>query len=381
MPHRIFAILSFLFLPFLAQAQKNSKDFKINYTFEDQWTVFDEDRRSFVPYLAEIHDDYQQIHLYLEYKNYRGLDLYLEGSKNDFLFVNNRLIYSFATDTLWKIPADSLFVKGSMSNLLLTYTSLKRIEKIPKILITNVFDKTKSSLSTLSASQKLVALLRPLHEVRGFLFLVSLALLMVMAVMSYQNKSENGIFFVTKYLNGFTRASDQIKRTPFFNSLSYIIFYVLSCSFSLYFLSHYSSLLSIPFWLKGSSVFNEYTNIFALVGILMLGQYLLIALFSTLYSDKTLSTAHYHESMQAGQVICVISAVSMMLLNTVVSYLGKDQMNLLVYLFFLILIVKALLVSYRLNKLIPYQNIYLFSYLCATEYVPLLIPTKIFVKF
>ena len=380
MRYQIFTIL-LLFLPLGVQAQKNSKDFKINYTFEDQWTVFDEDRRSFVPYIAEIHDDYQQLHLYLEYKNYRGLDLYLQGSKSDFLFVNNRLVYSFSTDTLWRMSVDSLFAKGAISNLLLTYTSPKRIEKIPKILITNVFDKTTSPLTTLSSSQKLIAFLRPLHEVREFLFLVSLGLLGIMALLSYQNKSENGIFFVTKYLNGFNRVSDQIKRTPFFNSLSYIVFYVLSCSFSLYFLSHYSSLLSVPSWLKGDSAFSEYSNIFALVGILMLGQYLLIALFSTLYSDKTLSSAHYHESMQAGQLICVVSAVSMMLLNTVVSYLGKEQMNLLVYLFFLILIVKAALVSYRLNKLIPYQNIYLFSYLCATEYVPLLIPTKIFVKF
>lgn len=380
MPYRIFTIL-FLFLPFWAQAQKNSKDFRINYTFEDQWAVFDEDRRGFVPYIAEIHDDYQQIHLYLEYKNYRGLDLYLEGSKSDFLFVNNRLVYSFSTDTLWQMPIDSLFLKGKVSNLLLTYTSPKPIEKTPKILITNVFDQTTSPLATLSESQELLAFLRPLHEVREFLFLISLGLLTVMALMTYQNKSDKGIFFVTKYLNGFTRVSDQIKRTPLFNVLSYLVFYVLSCSFSLYLLSHYSSILAIPSWLKSNSIASEYRNIFALVGILMLGQYLLIALFSTLYSDKTLSTAHYHESMQAGQLLCVISAISMMLLNTVVGYLGKEQMNLLVYLFFLILIAKAVLVSYRLNKLIPYQNIYLFSYLCATEYVPLLIPTKIFVKF
>lgn len=380
MLYRIFTIL-FLCLPFWAQAQKNNKDFKINYTFEDQWTVFDKARRSFVPYIAEIHDDYQQIHLYLEYKNYRGLDLYFEGAKSDFLFVNNRLIYSFSTDTIWQVSVDSLFAKGKVSNLLLTYTSPKPIEKIPKILITNVFDKTKTSLTTLSAGQKLIAFVRPLYQVREFLFLVSLCLLMVMALMSYQNKSQNGIFFVTKYLNGFTRVSDQIKRTPFFNVFSYILFYVLSYSFSLYFLSHYSSILSVPSWLKGNNVFSEYTNIFSFVAILMLGQYLLIALFSTLYSDKTLSTAHYHESMQAGQLVCLVSSVSMMLLNTVVSYLDKQQMNGLVYLFFLLLIVKAVIVSYRLNKLIPYQNIYLFSYLCATEYVPLLIPTKIFVKF
>ncbi len=374
-------IMLLLFLPFLAEAQKNSRDFKINYTFEDQWAVFDANRRSFVPYIADIHGNYQQIHLYLEYKNYRGLDLYLEGSKNDFLFINNHLVYSFSVDTLWQMPVDSLFARGSISNLLLTYTSPKAIEKTPKLLITNIFDKTISPLNNLSTSQKLIAFLRPLHEVREFLVLISLALLMVMALLSYQNKSQNGIFFVTKYLNGFTRVSDQIKRTPFFNTLSYAVFYVLTCSFSLYFLSHYASILSILSWLKGRDVFSEYINIFGFVAVFMLGQYLLIALFSTLYSDKTLSNAHYHESMQAGQLLSVISAVSMMLLNTVVSYLSTDQMNWFVYLFFLTLALKALLVSYRLNKLIPYQNIYLFSYLCVTEYVPLFVPTKLFVKF
>jgi hypothetical protein len=40
-------------------------------------------------------------------------------------------------------------------------------------------------------------------------------------------------------------------------------------------------------------------------------------------------------------------------------------------------LLRILLISFRLNKLVPDRNLYLFSYLCVTELVPLLTGIKL----
>jgi hypothetical protein len=81
--------------------------------------------------------------------------------------------------------------------------------------------------------------------------------------------------------------------------------------------------------------------------------------------------------MDLSQIFCVIFIVTTLLANSIVSSITPLGFDVLVYFFGACLLGQSILMSYRINNAVSYQKLYLFSYLCASEYLPLFLSAKL----
>jgi hypothetical protein len=107
-------------------------------------------------------------------------------------------------------------------------------------------------------------------------------------------------------------------------------------------------------------------------------KYLSISLMGILYHDRHILNLHFQEYMTSSYIFSVLAQLAILLTNTRAQFLTPDIGD-LSYVMIACMALPSLFLTYRLNKSVSYRKIYLFSYLCTTEYLPLLLFIKFFI--
>ena len=358
------------------------------YALEKDWSIYDNQLKEYVPFLPALHAREKQLYLAFEQQKYKGFNLSILGEKEVYLFINNNLCYYFPAQQWLHLNIDSLQKAIKQSPLLITYLSKNNLRQLPTIAVTlqkeeAVIVKENQIVTEKKEIKDATAKIKDKEqkELKNFLMIATLGILAVMAVFSITIRPIFSFSFIFNSIDNFLKGKNQIKRlsTPTF--VFFLLYYGLTLAFVVMFLSTYTNKVSYQYFFDEANTLIGRVEVFIFLSLLMtlflIAKYLIIWILGSLYNDRQLTNLHFQEFMDLSQVFCVIFIITTLLANSVVSSLTPLGFDILIYFFELCFLAQAFLMSYRINNAVSYQKLYLFSYLCASEYLPLFLSAKL----
>ena len=105
--------------------------FYIVHDYQDDWQVFDERYKAYVPYVREQHKGYNSFSLFFDVENYKGYKILYRSEKENYLFIDASLQKQLPVSTLVVLDVDSLQNVFGKSKLFLTiYGTNSNVEDI-----------------------------------------------------------------------------------------------------------------------------------------------------------------------------------------------------------------------------------------------------------
>ena len=387
---------SFLFLfcfgvacpKLLAESPTAQNQFKV-YALENAWSIYDNQLQTYVPFLPSLHTGEKQLYLILDYQKYKDFYISLAAEKDAYLFINNNLFYHFQNSSWLHLKIDSLQkITQSKSLILLTYLASHIITEPPSTQIT--LQKREINLATTKdAAGKLPEKItlsvkersEEIRENKNFLLLATICLLAIMAVFSYTYKPIFSFQFLISELDSFLKGKNQVKRLSTPSFLFFLLYYGISLAFVIMFLSTYSSKISYANFFSEPNTLVERAEVFLLLTTLIIalvvGKYCLIWILGSLYNDRNIANLHFQEYMNISRLFCVVWLSVILLANSIATTISPASVDFLAYFFAFCMLLQSILMGYRINNSVIHKKLYLFSYLCASEYLPLFLSAKL----
>ena len=114
------------------------------------------------------------------------------------------------------------------------------------------------------------------------------------------------------------------------------------------------------------------------VNLLIYLKYLLIALISWLFNAKVLTSRHFIDLINASSLFFIFIALILAIGSYRVFLPGENLQMIVLISVLIFFFYRSMLLYFRLIQLSPYSKLYIFSYICSTELIPLLVGVKFF---
>ncbi|MEA5256994.1 DUF4271 domain-containing protein [Arcicella aquatica] len=348
------------------------------HDYRDDWQVFDERYKAYVPYVRELHKDYNSFSLFCDIENYKTYKILYYSSKENYLFINASLQQQLPINKWVVLDVDSLQRVYKKTKLFLTiYGSNTNIEEM-MVYVGNRISKTQE---TFELSESLLTIIpRDISSFQNF-FVIGLFLLVgAYAFMyNYQPKSFERFFNPKDLLTISVRDDSFIVNKPF--DLGNLLF-VVNLSFTIGFIfmlviNEKNDLFSTSSILQEGETLGVLLSNFLVISSIIFGAYIFkyisLLILSNLYRLDKIINIHFFKIIQASSIFFLI--VLIILTYSTIS-IPEITENAEKYLFFpisLFFIGRLALLYFTINKMTALKNLYLFSYLCIVELIPLIV--------
>ncbi|RSK49443.1 DUF4271 domain-containing protein [Hymenobacter rigui] len=347
------------------------------------WLIFDKSRNRLVLYLPDYHPPAHAYYQWLSIRPNKPLRISFTAREKLSLFLDNRLVFSARTPASYTVDLAALLPTGSQagSHLLCVWQP----EAIPNLTsFANAVPLVKAK-SGVAVAPILTAQPRPRgHQGQnvfvGFLLLLGLCYGGLRA--TYQPGFAR--IYQLEGLWGKGAAEQDFLVKPTLTWLNLVLVLLFSLSFALLLVAIHTNIQSIVilrrlFDVAESAIVVRVLLYTALVAGFVLGKYLFLELMGYIFDVTELVTIQYREFIRTSLFMGLFLPVVMLL------YLGLNQRLPETVLWVsngvvsLLLIGTVLRVGRTLNRKASLLNLHLFSYLCATEVIPLIILLKLIV--
>lgn len=347
------------------------------HNLQDDVQVYDEVARAYVPYIAELHSDQIALSTFVDLESNRHYHLLISTRQDGYLFINAALKRKLPANTWVVMSIDSLFRLYRQPELFLT------IYGGPGLAGKQLFIGYPRS-----ATQQMVVLRddnlsvrpRPVSIYDNFLGVGLVFLLATHAFLytffqrafhRFYNlrdlvslRAQEESFLINRPLSG--------TNLLFMLNLSFVLAYlmVFAQSRDLDMLVSRTWLSSRP---QASWVFSEFMVLSALTFITLVGKYVLLEVLGGLYKFQAVTTqTHFFKLLQSSMLFFTLLAVILIIVayNTI----GLPwAVGGLVWMLLLFYTARLALLYVVIRNVEPIRNLYLFSYLCIVELIPLIV--------
>ena len=340
--------------------------------------VYDEAFKTYVPYIAEQHAGEQALSAYVDVESNRRYKLLLQSQADGFLFIEAALRR--------KCPAGQWLV--------LDLDSLFQVYKKPQLFITLYGAAGASNWQAYighprSAAGQTIRLNDDLLSVRprdfsGFISFFSAGLLFLLAVHAFL------ISFFRRAFQTFYNPLNLITTDPADDSFlinrplgRVSLAFALALSFSMAFLFMYVQHANInlfgaatllPHEMGFGVIVLSYGVISSLIFLSLLGKYVFIAAVGSLYKFDSIVNLHYFRVLQSSLLFITSLVIAIAAINPHSALDLPVSYVLLPFIGFYLLRLVWLYVT--LADRLPVKNLYLFSYLCIVELIPLVVGVR-----
>jgi hypothetical protein len=356
---------AFFFLVCLTVLSKASFAQGTSLDLRPSWLVYHDGK--YVPYTSE---SLNAVYFTLKTSEYPGADLRIGSSRSYFLFINGKLSGEFAGTKVFSI--DSLGGQHSTSTLT---ACIYQKEINPRELSTKV-EKVHSRPAEISNAY------RPSTFFKDFVIVSGLVIIIFFLVISQINpKLTSDYFSVIKIFS--PREADDAQSNARLTSSNNFQFYI-GCSllialYLLIILYHLPNEYALPLSFQATgfwSVMWQWIRLAAVIMLLFLLKIVIVFMLTRLFNMRGLARVHFFNWMRL--LLIVFGGATIILF----SYYIMRGHNETFFVAFLSLIVATLIgwifiVFMKLNGKTEHSMFHLFSYICATELIPLLITIKV----
>ena len=375
-----FALSLFLFSAATAQPRvvgigPNSRYYPV-HDFRDDFQVYDEKAKAYVPYIVEQHTSQTALSAYVDLESNRHYSLLISTPQDGYLFINAALKRKLKASQWQVLSVDSLY----------------RVYHQPEIFLTlygnpGLDDKQLFIGYPKSATQKPVVLSDDNLSVRpraqavyhnflgvGLLFLLAThAFLFTVYRRAFQRfyslrdlvslRAQEESFLINRPLSSVNML--------FTLNLSFIIAYLIVFvqSRNLDVFTSRSLLMSEQ---RFGWVAGEFLLLTGIAFMSLLGKYVMLKVLGGLYKLQSIINTHYFKILQSSLLFFTVLTLILAIVayNTPTMAWSQNSLLLPLSVFYL---ARLGLLYFVIRSLEPIKNLYLFSYLCIVELIPLII--------
>lgn len=361
-------------------AQENRQDILLN--LDENWYFFDSRENLYVPVLPFYHEGANSISQWIPLADYQANTLEIGCEHGSALFINNQLYRRSGEAQLHTFPIDALQQQFG-DTILLTIFSRNITSRLPtcRIMRGGALQVQNAVLSTIDPVRF------PEHErwnqsvlPANLLNLLSILTVAFFAFAFARNSPFSSLFSVDRYLFKLFQGGQVEEKASFTDRIVYVLFLAACHTLFLLYLIRTGKRNTFAGWFWSDAVSDNFLAdnlikiflIFLAIGGLRIA---LLYVMGSLYSIRSGLQSHLYEHIQSNNLL-----YSLLLILAVMLQLGEMNLgNLFLTCFTLALLAQAAFTTYRVNKMIPYKRVYLISYFCMTEFIPVLITVKLFI--
>ncbi len=346
------------------------------HDFRDDFQVYDERAKAYIPYIVEQHADQTALSAYVDLESNRHYKLLILTRQDGYLFVNAALRRKLRAGQWQVLSIDSLY----------------RIHRQPEIFLTiygapGLDNKQLFIGYPKSATQKPVILsddslsVRPRPQAVYYNFL-GVGLLFLLATHAFLFTAHHRAFQRFYSLRDLVSLRAQEESFLISRPLSSVtMLFTLNLSFMIAYLIVFVQSRNLEVFASRTLLMSEQrfgwvaSEFLLLSGIAfmsLLGKYVMLEVLGGLYKLQSIINIHYFKILQSS----LLFFTSLTLVLAIVAYntptVAWSQNSLLLPLL-VFYIARLALLYFVIRSLEPIKNLYLFSYLCIVELIPLII--------
>jgi hypothetical protein len=348
----------------------------------DSWKIYSSRENVYLPYLPSVHTQTRVLHLVLDKKGSRPSELLGFWAEQEvLLFVNNTFLNAhtgYFELSLDKLPAD--LSKDTSFVLLSFYLPQGTFESPPDAWHVYESDRFVTTTQQDRPSQiEFNPIERRNTTLQSWIVIFSLLLLLVVIANSHYLVPLYRREVFVQSLNFFLLPNYTFKRTDQLLLVSFAIYYALVLAFGLLVFNLYSdySILSGERFLF-LSVLTEWLQLFLLCLLLLSLHFILIQILSQVFFNQKQYSDLHLQSVISSTLLTFAPALPAVLVVAWIGWQWQAQTTAMVFQIFLFLYFsRSLFVSYQFYKNTTSPKLYLFSYLCISEYAPLVLIAQI----
>ncbi|AQG77954.1 DUF4271 domain-containing protein [Spirosoma montaniterrae] len=346
------------------------------YSFQDDFLVYDEATKAYVPYILEQHADQTALSAFVDLESNRRYSLLIATQQDGYLFINAALKRKLRAGQWQVLSIDSLY----------------RAYRTPEIFITlygapGLIDKQLLIAHPRSATQKPIVLRddnlsvrpRPVSIYDDFLSAGLVFLLATHAFLfSFYRRAFLRFYNPRDLLSLRAQEESFLINRPLSSTnnlfvlnlsflLAYLIIFVQSRNVDV-FASRTLLLGSQPFL----ALLGEFLLLTVVTFLALLGKYVALEVIGSLYRLPSIINIHYFKVLQSSMLF--FSGMTFVLVVVAYNWSAASWSASTLLLPLIGFYIARLALLYLVIRVVePIKNLYLFSYLCIVELVPLII--------
>lgn len=346
--------------------------------FADEWLIYDQTQKNYVPYVAELHGNQLSVNLLIDLESNRFYELMVYVEKDNYLFLDGSL-QQRQTGGSWKIfKIDSLYRLYRKPQLLFTFYG--SAGKTGKIVLIGHPKTATEKLITVEEESFLSLRPRRLSSLTNF-FTLSLLLIVGFAALLYNGYPRAFQRFYNLYDLLATDVRDEsfLVNKPFgrvnllflgFTSLllAYLFFFAQSKQYDLFGFKQFIA----PDQTLSQSWFNFF-SIASAFFLSLVAKYAGLFVLGLLYQLDAVTKLHYFKIVQSSVIFYTVAVLGLSFLSLYILDWTPIMKQILIIPGIVFYLLRVVLLFFTISNAATAKNLYVISYLCIAELIPLIV--------
>lgn len=364
--------------------------FSVYEDISHQWLIYDYTEKMYVPYLPGVHPPTRYLHVVLQPASWKpAKKLVIPVEKETLLFIDNNLSHHIRQRQTLIWDLDSLAASETIS--LLTYVSVRPVEKAPSLLLSGQqynlgtssnapIKRVTPDLSSNKDRQEQNTTLRRSMEQKNYLLAAALACSIMLATFSLINSKYVSVKDSLQMLFQLFKYREVQEKTDLRSLLTFWLIFAVVATYLLMLVADYSmALIHFTAISHGDNLFvSSYLKIGAWLLLFLLLKYLLIELLDGVFTHRILAEKHTAISFHIYKIFILLTFTLFLGYHMSHYYQVYISPHVLYYTLMWGWIAVTAIAGIVLYLSVTQRFIYLIAYLCTTEVLPLLLVLKLF---
>ena len=367
---------------FGVQAQEQLPSFKLNRTnqLSSDWLIYRPESNQFSLYIPEYHGQTGALYQWVDIRKEQPFIINFTAKKDLSLFIDNQLLFTANAAAAYSLDLNQLFnPKKPGRHLLCIWHPTGQ----PDYTTFNNAAETRVASPAVQLKNDVWDKVRHYPNYNAFIIFLLLIGVLYGSLRTNYTSDFQSLFRISNFFRH--SALDEGLLAKPISSWSSILFIIaFSLSFALVIVAIHTNIQNIVifnrlFAVSETDITSRILFYTLLVFSFIVFKYLFLSLMGYIFDLTPLVSLQYREFIRTLLFMGVFLPLIMLLylaLNTVMPKTVLLVSNVAVS---IILVVTVLRIAYTLNKKVLLRNLHLFSYICATEIIPLIILLKLIV--
>lgn len=370
-----FVLISLFFnQPILANQESEVNDVELHNLRWD-WHSIDPETGQFVPYFQN--SETTTIHFEIGLNRYRSAYLKFNLPTNTFCWIEQQLIFKSDDIRPLYLSIDSLRDVYSMSKLSITLYH-ENLEE--NLISTTVVNRNQSFQQKQDQEPELRY---DLKQTDLFLIISIIVLLLIATFRTAHYRLFREYFSISKALQQRQNFDLITAYSPLaWPNIGFLIFYAIlvGCSAINIGLYHIDESFTLPFGMSWQNSLLLGVKLIVLCFVFMLLKLVLISASSALFQINKVRLIHFFAYFRHSLIIAIGLFIFSLVNGIFEGSMVSGGWSLIQVLVVFVWSGRVIQIFFVLNKIYTFRKLHLFSYLCSTELIPLLLFLKVFLK-
>lgn len=342
------------------------------------WLIYQSQRNQLVPYLPDYHDNARSLHQWVTYDRFTSPKIELAARKNLCLFLDNKLVFLADSTARYTLDLSASLVPGQKHLLTVWHPDMQ-----PNYLS---FRSVPEKLAVVTASQETLLELLPRQPDNRkstlILFMIVIGLLYGSLRLTFPTDFAS-IFRASNYSKVSTLDEGLLSK-PIGNWSSVLFILAFALSFALLITAIHTqledlALLNQLFMAAQADLISKVLLYTFIIFLFVIFKYLLLQVMGFIFGVEEVVLTQYREFLRTLLAMGGFLPL-LMLLYLAFASSAPGMVYLVANISITILLIFTVIRTFlTVSKKFSLQNLHLFSYLCATEVIPLMILLKLIV--